>query len=119
MWAAESKRTRPSSSMRALVGALDTGHAFQGKAFAAAGSPQKARDLAVPGGKGHVQGKAAQPLADIHAQGHHVTSREAGRAREGPFFSSMLMLSSTTAEMARFTSTQVMAPASSPVRQSW
>ena len=31
----------------------------------------------------------------------------------------MLTVSSTTAEMARFTSTHLMAPASSPVRHSW
>ena len=94
----------------AAVRALNTGDAFEGHALAAARGAQQTSD-AVFCGKLHIQPENAQILFDIDVQTHRTTA----------FFcldSSMFTVSRTTVLMARLTSTQNSAPASSLVRQS-
>ena len=101
----------------ALVRRFHTGDAFQGQAFAAAGGPQQAQHGGgvVLGLKADVQRERAVGFADVHQQTHRRTAFLPAFWRS----SSRLTMSSTTAEMARLTSTQRKAPASSLVRQSW
>lgn len=93
------------------VGALDARNALQGQAFAAAGSPQQPGDGRV-GIQPGPQPEAAQVFFYVYKQAHGVGPPFAGR-------SSQFTVSSTAAEMPRFTPTQNRAPASSPVRHSW
>ncbi len=93
------------------VGRLDARDALERHALAAAGGAQQA-DHAAFRLKLRAQRERAQPLFDIDNQAH---------ARLTAFFcrsSSRFTISSTTVLIARFTSTQNIAPASSFVRQS-
>ena len=101
-----------------LVGPHYSRDALEGEGLAAARGAQEGDDLV--GAlelEGHVQREAPQALPDVHEEGHydHLPTTANSRSRR----SMRLTARSTTAEMARFTSTQASAPASSPVRQSW
>ena len=98
----------------ALVGALHAGDALERHALAAARGAEKRERLGgVLGLERDVKREVPKPLADVNRQAHARPPRV--RARP----SSQFMASSTTAEMATFTSTHLRASASSPVRHSW
>ncbi len=97
-----------------LVRPQDARYALEGHGLAASRGSQQSQCLSVLRPEGGLQGKAPQSFADLHCQSHQTT----------PFFvcrwlrSSRFTASSTTVEMARFTSTQRKARASLLVRQS-
>ena len=94
----------------ALIRCLDARNAAQRLAFAAAGSAQQAGNAAI-GLKPGAEMEPAIVLFNLHQKTHRVFPF--------CFCSSMFTASSTTAEMARLTSTQRNASASLSVRQSW
>ena len=96
----------------APVRLLNAGDAFERHALAAAGSPQQAGDASVRF-KGSMQLKVPQLLMNIHLKAHRFFTAFFCRS------SSMLTVRSTAVLMARLIITQVKAPASSLVRQSW
>ena len=92
----------------------DAGDALEGHGLAAPGGPQQGQRLVLCL-KSDGQVKIPQLFLNVHRKGHYrLPPFRLCRSRA----SSMLTASSTTAEMARFTSTHRMAMASSPVRQS-
>ena len=94
----------------AFIRCLDARNAAQRLAFAAAGSAQQAGNAA-GSLKLYLQPEAAIVFFNVYQQAHD--------AFPFCFCSSMFTASSTTAEMARLTSTQRHASASLSVRQSW
>ncbi len=89
---------------------FDARDALQGHAFAAAGGPQQAQHTAPglePGGEAEIP----QLFFNVHKKAHRFTAFRRSSSR--------FTASSTTVEIARFTSTQRKAPASSLVRHSW
>ena len=93
------------------VGPLDPGDALEGHALAAARGAQQAQHAAL-GFEPDLEEEASQVFFYVHQKAHRRTPVPLR-------FSIRLTTSSTAAEMARLTITQVKAPASSLVRQSW
>ena len=101
----------------AAVRPFDTGDALEGHAFSAAGGPQQRQHL-ISGLELHLEPEGAQALFNIDIYAHHAPPFPEALLLPEDFFSSMLTASSTTKDIAMFTSTQRKASASSLVRQS-
>ena len=95
----------------AFIRSHNAGDASEGHGLAAAGCSENA-DMACIGRKVHIEAEPPEILADVCFQSHDFLAFLRSRS------SSMFTEISTTAEIAIFTSTQVIAPASSFVRQS-
>ena len=88
------------------VGGDEPGHALEGHALAAPGSPQQAGD-AIGGGEGHLKVEFLKLLFDLHFQRHnHTSDQPLGHFSQCSRRSSRLTAIRTAREIATFTATQ-------------